>query len=232
MRVEAGKPQIAICTMGFQARRPSPTFGKRRAWKPIVRRSIRIRPAWKPIVPRSIGDRCAMTLIELVVSALLASLMMTALTSIVWSSARETRHLQRDATSHFPTTQLAQQLRTDFANARGMLAGPQGLTLHGFLGSDPATTRAMLTPGNVRYHVSRINEHPVLIRSTTNSREAVWVGCSSLRIESMAQVDREDEFLPQPESGGLPDIPARFRVILFDEDGQVLWREVVHHHED
>ena len=176
--------------------------------------------------------RSAMTLIELVVSALLAALMMTALTSIVWSSARESRQLARDAAGHFPTTQLAQQMRVDFANARGMLVDPRGVTLHGFLGSDPTTTRPMLTPGRIRYDVSTVSDHNVLIRSTSTSREPVWYGCASLRIESFDQVDPESELLPQPESGGLPSVPSRFRLTMIGDDGQVLWREVMNHHED
>ena len=186
----------------------------------------------QPIARASTSNRNAMTLIELVVSALLAALMMTALTSIVWSSARETRLLARNATGHFPTTQLVQQMRVDFSNARGMLVDPGGITLHGFLGADPTTTRPTLTAGRVRYEISSISGHNVLVRTTLHSRAPVWFGCASLRMESFDRVDSESELLPQPESGGLPDVPGSFRLTMIGEDGQVLWREVMHHHVD
>ena len=176
--------------------------------------------------------RCGMTLIELIVSALLASLMMTALASIVWSSARDTTRLRREAIDRFPITQLAQQMRTDFANARGMLVDQQGITLHGFLGSDPQTHRPMLTPGRVRYELERVANQSMLIRTTPASREPVWYGCSSLRIASMEQTDGEDRLLPSAESGGFPPVPTRFRVTMVGEDGHILWREMIHHHED
>ncbi len=176
--------------------------------------------------------RCGMTLIELIVSALLAALMMTALTSIVWSSARDTQRLQREATGRFPITQLAQQMRTDFANSRGMSLDQRGITLHGFLGSDPQSHRPMLTPGRVRYELERLANRSILIRTDSESREPVWYGCSSLVVESMDQTDREDRLLPSAESGGLPPMPTRFRVTLIGEDGHILWREMIHHHED
>lgn len=203
-----------VSPMGFQAGRSSRACDTHRAGKPIVR------------------IRHAMTLIELVVSALLAALMMTALSSIVWSSARESRQLGRDAMHRFPTTQLAQQMRVDFANARGILTDSRSITLHGFLGANPATRRPMLTPGRIRYEVTRVAQQSVLIRSTADSREPVWVGCSALLFESFDQLDPEDELLPQPESGGMPNVPASFRLTMLGEDGQVLWRETMHHHED
>jgi len=176
--------------------------------------------------------RAAMTLIELVVSAVLAGLMMTALTSIVWSSARESAQLQRNATANAPITQLAQQMRVDFANARGMMVDRQGVTLHGFLGATASSSRPLLTPGRIRYELVKRSGGNVLMRSTVKSREPVWVGCAMLRIEPLEQFDPESEALPQPESGGLPDVPGRFRVTMVGDDGQLLWREVIHHHDD
>lgn len=176
--------------------------------------------------------RSGLTLIELLISAVLASMMMTALTSIVWSAARESLQLRQKAASQFPITQLAQQMRIDFANARGMLLDSQGVTLHGFLGSDEATHQPMLTPGRIRYEINVVGDHPVLIRATGKSREVVWYGCGSLNIESLTVVDPEDKLLPNLESGGFPNVPASFRVTLTDQDGRVMWREVIHHHDE
>ena len=176
--------------------------------------------------------RSGLTLIELLISAVLASMMMTALTSIVWSTARESQQLREKAASQFPITQLAEQMRIDFINARGMLVDTNGITLHGFLGVDAVSGQAMLTPGRIRYEINQIEDHPVLIRAMGESRELVWYGCGSLKIESLTLVDPEDKLLPNLESGGLPNLPASFRVTLTDQDGRVMWREVIHHHED
>ena len=83
--------------------------------------------------------REAFTLIELVASAVLAAMMTAALLSIVWSALRESSQLRRSATSRFPVTQLADQMRHDFHNARAMAIDSSGVTLHGFLGRDPQT---------------------------------------------------------------------------------------------
>ncbi|MGI9470652.1 MAG: PulJ/GspJ family protein, partial [Rubripirellula sp.] len=95
--------------------------------------------------------RSAFTLIELVASAVLASLMMAGIFTIVWSALRESAQLQRTAVSQFPPTRLVEQIRIDLQNARGMLVDRTGLTLHGFVGRDPITQRPTLTPGRVRY---------------------------------------------------------------------------------
>jgi hypothetical protein len=158
--------------------------------------------------------------------------MMVALTQVVWSSAREAGQLRRATSSRFPITQLAQQMRIDFANARGMVVDSQGVTLHGFLGADPSTQRPLLTPSRVRYEIAKIGQDNVLIRSTATWREPVWLGIQSLRIEPLEQLDRESGNLPAPESGGLPAVPSRFRISMIGDDGQPLWREVIHHGED
>ena len=90
----------------------------------------------------------------------------------------------------------------------------------------------MLTPGRLRYELERVANRSMLIRTTSEFREPLWYGCSSLRIESMDQTDGEDRLLPSAESGGLPPVPTRFRVTLVGKDGDILWREMIHHHED
>jgi hypothetical protein len=175
--------------------------------------------------------RKGMTLIELLISALLASLMTVAMMEIVWSTARELRDSDRDVATSSPTTQLAQQLRVDFINARGLLMDPQGVTLHGFLRTDPLTSSPMLTPGLVRYEVAGAIGRKLLIRVSENSREVVWVGCAAVQVEPLEQVDPEDEPLPLSETGGLPQIPSRLRITLLGDAGQILLREVIHHHE-
>jgi hypothetical protein len=99
------------------------------------------------------------------------------------------------------------------------------------LRTDPATSIPTLTAGRVRYEVSSAIGRKLLIRSTEDSREVVWVGCAAVQIEPLEQIDPQDESVPLPESGGLPQMPSRLRISLFGDAGQVLLREVIHHHE-
>jgi type II secretory pathway pseudopilin PulG len=178
------------------------------------------------------NPRTAFTLIELVASAVLTAMMMAGLLGVVWSAVRDTNQLRQSETSQFPATLLIDQMRTDFLNARGMAIDSSGLTLHGFLGRDPKTRQPSMTPGTVRYEIRRAIGRGVLMRSTsTDSGEPVWFGLSALRIEPLSESDPEDELLPEPETGGLPEVPLSFRITMVGNQGQILWREVIHHHE-
>jgi type II secretory pathway pseudopilin PulG len=177
--------------------------------------------------------RSGFTLIELVASAVLASMMMVGLLSVVWSAVRESNQLRQTETSRFPVTRLVEQMRSDFQNARGMAVDATGVTLHGFLGRDPRTLQPLLIPGHVRYEARRAAGRSILTRTAAGtSAEPVWYGFSALRIEPLAESDPEDEALPVPETGGLPEVPLSFRVVMVGDQGQILWREVIHHHED
>lgn len=178
------------------------------------------------------NPRSAFTLIELVASAVLTAMMMAGLLSVVWSAVRDTNQLRQSETSRFPTTALVEQMRTDFINARGMAIDSTGVTLHGFLGRDSKTRQPLMTPGRVRYEIRRAIGRSVLIRSTgIGPGEPVWFGLSALRIEPLSQSDPENELLPEPETGGWPEVPLSFRITMIGDQGQLLWREVIHHHE-
>lgn len=176
--------------------------------------------------------RPAFTLIELVASAVLTAMMMAALMSVVWSAVREQNQLRRTATGRFPATRLIDAMRSDFQNARGMAMDSRGVTLHGFLARDPRTRQPLLVPGRVRYEVGRIGTRGALVRRASGgSPEPVWLGLSALRVEPLAEADPDSAWLPPPETGGLPEVPTSFRVTMIGDQGQILWREVIHHHE-
>ena len=176
--------------------------------------------------------RNAFTLIELVASAVLASMLMAGILSITWSALRESKQLQRTATHDFPPSQLIEQIRLDLQNARGMRIDSAGITLHGFVGRDPATQRPNLTLGQVRYESKDVNGHRVLSRSSDGNRwEPLWFGFGSLTIESLEEVDPDNEILPQAEAGGLPEVSARFRITMTNDQKELLWQEVIHHHD-
>tara|TARA_R110002049_G_scaffold4601_5_gene32724 strand:+ start:1012747 stop:1013334 length:588 start_codon:yes stop_codon:yes gene_type:complete len=177
--------------------------------------------------------RNGFTLIELVASMVLASMMMVALINVVWSALREMNQLQRAESNRFPVTILADQLRQDFINARGILVDVGGVTLHGYLSRNAETDQPALLAGRVRYQLGRGKQAGVLIRSETSSSgsqsEPIWRGVGGIQFESLEDFEPGD-LLRGAETGGLPPAPARFRVTMTGSDGKVLWREVIHHH--
>lgn len=181
--------------------------------------------------------RCGFTLIELVVSALLSSIMLAALLSIMWSAMRDTQELKRNDLDRASVDQLVDVLHRDFQNARGMTANANQISLHGFLGSGEFMPD--LSPGAVQYQQRQIGDHSCLTRTVRSLRgtqtELIWRGFGSFRIDVLElesdsdEKDAETEIMPI-ETGGLPPIPASFRITLFSERGRVLHREVIHHH--
>ena len=162
--------------------------------------------------------------------------MMAALLGVVWSAIRETSQLRQSELARLPTTQLVAQMRRDFLNARGMLVTSSGVTLHGFLQQDSQRQVDTLRVGRVRYDVVVYRSHRItrLLRRTSgprgNNSEPVWYGFGSLQIEPLEESDAEDALLALPEAGGLPPVPGSFRVTMLGDQGNVLWREVIHHH--
>ena len=64
-------------------------------------------------------QQAGFTLIELVASAVLTSMMMTAILGIVWSTLKQTQQLQKNEAQRKSSVILVQQLRMDLQNARG-----------------------------------------------------------------------------------------------------------------
>lgn len=177
--------------------------------------------------------RRGFTLIELIASIVLASMMMAALMNIVWSVLREMNRMQAAETNRFPVTILADQLRHDFLNARGVMADANGMTLHGYLDRDPKTDQASMLAGRVRYEIVASRDSRVLVRRVIDKNkgksEPVWNGVGTLGFEAIVQ-SQPGDLLLGAETGGLPPAPGRFRVTMTGADGQILWREVIHHH--
>ncbi len=179
--------------------------------------------------------RQAFTLIELVASAVLAAMMMVALMNVVWSATRDARQLQDAELARSSVTLLADRLRADFQNARGITTQGGVITLHGYLSEHPNTLDPTHLPATVQYLSAQGGTRRLLIRravSPSGSKsEPVWIGFGSLRIEPLSEPDPDDKLAPDPAAGGLPAMPASLRVTLSGSDGQILWREVLHHHE-
>ncbi|TWT98400.1 PulJ/GspJ family protein [Stieleria varia] len=181
--------------------------------------------------------RRGFTLIELVVSAVLASILMAACLNIMWSALREGQELERRDSDRAAVDQMVDVLLTDLQNARGMVAGEQELVLHGFLGIRDG--RPDHSPGRVRYAIVRAGDHNVLVRSVESvggsQSSLVWLGMGAFQMDVLAMASEVDaaeagSMAGAVETGGLPEIPDSFRVRLISESGRVLHSEVVHHH--
>ena len=182
---------------------------------------------------RNRQQRAGFTLLELVASALLTSMMMTAILGIVWSTLKQTQQLQRDESRQFSPAALTRQLRMDFLNARGMQVDTKGVTLHGFLSREPSGRSISLREGRVRYALRKVNGKRLLARTIDgNEWEPLWLGFGALSIEPLAFTEPDEDTLPMAETGGLPEIPQSFRVTIRNDDGTIIWQEVIHHHED
>ncbi|MFK8113468.1 MAG: type II secretion system protein J, partial [Rubripirellula sp.] len=128
------------------------------------------------------------TLIELIASAVLTAILMTALLNVVWSVSRESSRLRASETTHFPVTQLAQQLRLDFQNARGMVVQAGGVTLHGFVGA-----QTQLIPGRVQYATQRVAGRQLLIcRRGKEPADPVWIDFGGLIVEPLESDESDD----------------------------------------
>jgi prepilin-type N-terminal cleavage/methylation domain-containing protein len=177
--------------------------------------------------------RGGFTLIELVASAVLAAILMGAVVNIMWSVRRDLIRIRAADASRAPVTILADQMRIDFQNARGMVIDGAGTTLHGFLDRDESSDEMSLRGGRIRYEPAAVADQSVLVRRVLTGSgsvaEAVWFGLGGLRIEPLQQAD-SGELMIGPATGGLPPIPSRFRVVLTGSDGRPLWREVFDHH--
>lgn len=188
-------------------------------------------------------SRRAFTLIELVVSALLAALMLVALLNITWAAYRESQELTRNDLDRAAVGQLVDLIVADVQNARGMNAGPNQLALHGFLGrglpGTPDLVPSML-PGSITYDVIVIGQTRTLVRRSVGAAgdvvQLAWKGFGGFQVDVLQTELEPDELdgeaiTPPVETGGLAPIPPVIRLTMTSQSGRVLHREVIHHHE-
>lgn len=162
-----------------------------------------------------------MTLIELVVALVLASVLMAGLLQITTAVSSEAGRLRQQRTDYVAAGYLADRLREDLINARGMIAQPDSITLAGF--ASPGFIASI-----VRYEVRPVGRRRVLVRSSVDGVETCWVEFGQFSFESYE--DTEDETVSQDVTGGLPAVPSRFRIGAVDANRRVLFDEVIRHH--
>ncbi|MCS7465530.1 type II secretion system GspH family protein [Stieleria sp. ICT_E10.1] len=171
--------------------------------------------------PRSAAD--AFTLIEMIVALVLASLMMVGLLGIVASVSTQSNQLRREQIDHVAAGILADRLRNDLINARGIAAGTDTLILSGYVSPQQL-------PGMIRYTQATIGSRRLLIRRAGGQRDVCWIDFGAFDFETYDEFDAET---PVPEmSGGLVPMPSRFRIAARDAQGRVLFNEVIDHHAD
>jgi prepilin-type N-terminal cleavage/methylation domain-containing protein len=182
---------------------------------------------------RNRPQQAGFTLIELVASAVLTSIMMTAIVGIVWSTLKQTQQLKRNETQQVSAVTLAGQLRIDLQNARGMQIEPNGITLHGFLARDNTSRNISLRVGRVRYALRKVNNKRMLARRSDGGPwEPLWIDFGAISIDPLSFREADDDDLPMAETGGLTEIPESFRITVRSDNGTIIWREVIQHHEN
>ncbi len=198
-----------------QTKSPDPFFSN--CLDPALRR---ISPTRNRLKPRH-QHRIGMTLVELVVALVLASLMMAALLRITTLVASQQRQVSREQLDSFAAGLFAERLREDLVNARGIVVTANSITLAGFVSDQRVESR-------VQYETQSIAGRPVLLRRSENQTEVIWLDFGRFAFEQDEIIDGET---PVPDgSGGLPPVPSSFRIAAWDQSGQVLFAEVVHHH--
>lgn len=174
------------------------------------------------MMTRSHRNRCrGFTLIEMVVALVLAALMMVGLLRVVTWVSINTNQMQSEQTDFVSAATLADRLRHDLTNARGILADAGSLRLTGFVGPQHVS-------GAIQYERAIIRNRQVLIRRTAKRSELCWVGFGGFVFEPYDDVDTSET--PPKTGGGLPPMPGRFRISALDTNGQVLLSEVIVHH--
>ena len=110
---------------------------------------------------------------------------------------------------------------------------PDGITLHGFLARDNASRSTSLRAGRVRYALRKVNNRRMLAsKSDGGPWEPLWIDFGAISIEPLSFREADDENLPLAETGGLPEIPESLRITVRSDDGTIIWREIVQHHEN
>ncbi len=161
------------------------------------------------------------TLIEMIIALVLASIMMVGLLRIMSIVSLESNQLRGEQTDYVAAGFLADRLREDLINARGIVADAGSITLSGFM-------TPQRVEGVVRYEQARVGPASVLVRRFNDQSEVCWIGFGRFVFESYEEINSET---PVPDgSGGLPAAPSRFRIAAFDSAGRVLFSEVIVHH--
>ena len=114
-----------------------------------------------------------------------------------------------------------------------MQVDPNGITLHGFLARDSGSRNLSLRAGRVRYALRKVNNKRMLARTSDGGTwEPLWINFGAISIDPLSFREADDEDLPMAETGGLPEIPESFRITVRSDDGAIIWREVIQHHEN
>ena len=173
--------------------------------------------------------RCGLTLIELVVAMVLASILMAAVVRIVAVVSRQTAHQKAQQAQGLASGHLMQRMQQELVNARGMVVSATGMQLEGFFGPEQI-------PDLIRYEVVNVGDRSCLVRRRGTDAQLCWVGFGGFVFQPW-ETSEGGESTAAVKSGlpgslsQLPRPPARFLFGWRDSDSTVLQQEVICHHE-
>lgn len=173
--------------------------------------------------------RSGLTLLELMVSSVLAVLLMLALTALLQTVAAQRR--AGDSPSRPAAQRLGELLRRDMLNARHIRLQPTGIQLAGLMGHASGTRVPTLRPATATYLVT---DNGWLLRRETPLDETrparvdlLWAGAQGIEVVVYDEPDEE----PAPSSvPGMTRMPTHLQVTVRGADGQPVCREEIVHH--
>lgn len=180
-------------------------------------------------------NRAAFTLIELLASAVLASLLMVTLFGVLRAATRQERAARETAPGAAQLRMLAAQLRRDFVNAREMRVAPRQVHLSGATAHDRRTLLPNLRPAHVTYVVASVGEQRWLVRKEVAidrlrpSRPRVDLLWPDVRALEVVALDE-----PTASAGAAAlatgSMPGRLHVTVRGNDGRPLLTQQIFHH--
>ena len=159
--------------------------------------------------------RPGMTVIELLVAATLAALMLATVSATIGSLSAQRRALLQEGVPQPWRQQFLRQLYWDLANARWLQAVPNQIVLVGYGGRDVVSGWPTQRPCRVAYRVRQINSRTQLVREETSldgskseaQSELVCVGVRNLEIQPLDAIADVQSQRPVAVQG-------RIRVVL------------------
>lgn len=182
----------------------------------------------------------ALTLLEMIVALVLATLLMMALTGLMRSVSQASQTAAKPQPSSRALLRLRQQLQRDCLNARFYQASDKQLRLLGFLGTDGTTGRASWQWAEVTWQIVERQETQLLIRHEQTLRQTpprrridpMWSGVGSLQVVSYDDAEEDTENGGASHPSGMKPAGSLFMVSFFDRQGQLILEETVFHHMD
>jgi hypothetical protein len=179
-------------------------------------------------------NRPGMTLLELLCASMLATLLMVAVLGVISGLAKAEKTLDRHQPPAEWRRRLVSRISNDLRAASSAEPLPTGVRLTGPLGRDARTGAADWTDAAVEYRVEATPLGPALMRVvllngggrhietlTHSIRSLVITGAGGAPLAP----DTTKAFVNEAIDGGA--LPARLRMVMFDQADQVVFDEEI-----